>query len=54
LAAVLPLTPLASPLGFVPPPPRLFLIVAAMAAVYLAGVQGVKTWFYQRFTQPDG
>ena len=45
---------LASPLGFVAPPPRFFLILAAMVAVYLAGVQGVKTWFYRRFTHPDG
>ncbi|PYQ63583.1 MAG: magnesium-translocating P-type ATPase, partial [Acidobacteria bacterium] len=54
LAALLPLTPLASPLGFVAPPPRFFLILAAMVAVYLAGVQGVKTWFYRSFTHPDG
>ena len=49
LAALLPLTPLAPALGFVAPPPRFFLILAAMVAVYLAGVQGVKTWFYRRF-----
>ena len=54
LAALIPLTPLASPLGFVAPPPRFFLILAAMVAVYLAGVQGVKTWFYRSFTHPDG
>ncbi|HEY4575451.1 MAG TPA: hypothetical protein VIJ26_15850 [Thermoanaerobaculia bacterium] len=34
------------------PPPRFFLILAAMVAVYLAGVQGVKTWFYRRFFPP--
>jgi magnesium-transporting ATPase (P-type) len=54
LAALLPLTPLASALGFVAPPPRFFLILAAMVAVYLAGVQAVKTWFYRSFTHPDG
>src|SRR4051794_14679177 len=56
LAALLPLTPLAPALGFVAPPPRFFLILAAMVAVYLAGVQGVKTWFYRRFfpTYPTG
>ncbi|HEY4597661.1 MAG TPA: cation transporting ATPase C-terminal domain-containing protein, partial [Thermoanaerobaculia bacterium] len=52
LAALLPLTPLAPALGFVAPPPRFFLILAAMVAVYLAGVQGVKTWFYRRFFPP--
>ena len=54
LGALIPLTPLAPALGFVPPPLRFFLILAAMVAVYLAGVQGVKTWFYRRFTHPDG
>jgi Mg2+-importing ATPase len=49
LAALLPLTPLAPALGFVAPPARFFLILAAMVAVYLAGVQGVKVWFYRRF-----
>src|SRR4051812_6592014 len=52
LAALLPLTPLAPALGFVAPPPRFFLILAAMVAIYLAGVQGVKTWFYRRFFPP--
>src|SRR3954470_7592828 len=56
LAALLPLTRLAPVLGFEPLPPRFFLILAAMVAVYLAGVQGVKTWFYRRFfpTYPTG
>jgi Mg2+-importing ATPase len=49
LGALIPLTPLAGPLGFVAPPARFFLILAAMVAVYLAGVQGIKTWFYRRF-----
>lgn len=52
LAALLPLTPLAPALGFVAPPPRFFLILAAMVAVYLAGVQEVKIWFYRRFSSP--
>jgi Mg2+-importing ATPase len=50
LAALLPLTPLAPALGFVAPPPRFYLVLAAMVAVYLVGVQGVKTWFYRRFS----
>ena len=49
LGALIPLTPLAGPLGFVAPPAKFFLILAAMVAVYLAGVQGIKTWFYRRF-----
>ncbi len=55
LAALIPLTPLAHALGFVPPPPRFFLILAAMVAVYLAGVQGVKVWFYRHLApHPKG
>ncbi len=53
LAALIPLTPLARPLGFVAPPARFFLILAAMVAVYLVGVQGIKTWFYRRFAPGD-
>ena len=49
LGALIPLTPLAKPLGFVAPPAKFFLILAAMVAVYLAGVQGIKMWFYRRF-----
>jgi len=55
LGALIPLTPLAPALGFVPPPPRFFLILAAMVAVYLAGVQGVKVLFYRfLFPTPTG
>jgi Mg2+-importing ATPase len=54
LGALIPLTPLAPALGFVAPPLRFFLILTAMVAVYLAGVQGVKIWFYRHFTHPDG
>ena len=49
LGALIPLTPFAHALGFVAPPARFFLILAAMVAVYLVGVQAVKTWFYKRF-----
>jgi Mg2+-importing ATPase len=49
LGALLPITPLGRTLGFVPPPPVFFLILAAMVAMYLGGVQVVKTWFYRRF-----
>ena len=49
IGALIPFTPLAGPLGFVAPPARFFLILAAMVAVYLAGVQGIKVWFYRHF-----
>jgi Mg2+-importing ATPase len=49
LGAVIPWTPFAAALGFVPPPAKFFLILSAMVAVYLAGVQGIKMWFYKRF-----
>ncbi len=47
VAAMLPYTRIASRLGFVPPPPLFFLILAGMVAAYLAGVQVVKGWFYR-------
>ncbi len=34
-------------LGFVPPPPTFFLILAGMMAVYLCAVEAVKRWFYR-------
>ena len=48
-AIALPLTPLGSRLGFVRPPLTFFLILAAMVATYLLGVEVVKRWFYRRF-----
>lgn len=48
LAALLPFTPLGHFLGFVPPPPLFFLILAAMVALYLVMVEWVKQWFYKR------
>jgi Mg2+-importing ATPase len=52
VAIVLPLTPVGMHLGFVPPPPAFFLILAGMVAVYLVAVEGVKRWFYRHFGQP--
>jgi len=48
IAVLLPLTPLGRYFGFVVPPPSFYLIVAAMAAAYLALVQVVKAIFYRR------
>ena len=50
LAVLLPFTPLGSFLGFVPPPPLFFLILAGMVIVYLLAVEQVKQWFYKRYT----
>jgi len=49
VATALPYTPLAARLGFVPVPGLFFLILAAMAGLYLAMVQGAKNLFYRRF-----
>ena len=45
-ALLLPLTPAAAPLGFVPPPPRLLPILAMLVGAYLLSVEVVKRWFY--------
>src|SRR5262249_13743912 len=42
IGVVLPFTPLAGPLGFVPLPPAFFLFVAAATITYLALVEAVK------------
>jgi Mg2+-importing ATPase len=49
IAILLPFTPLSGHLGFTPPPPSFFLILAALVAVYLLAVEGVKRWFYRHF-----
>ena len=46
-AAWLPFSPAAGYLGFVPPPPAFFLILAAMVALYLVLVQIVKTAYFR-------
>ena len=47
VAAWLPFSPAAPYLGFVPPPPRFFLILAVLVAVYLVLVQFVKTRYFR-------
>lgn len=47
LGIVLPLSPLGSYLGFVPPPTLFFFILACMVILYLLLVEGVKQWFYK-------
>jgi Mg2+-importing ATPase len=48
VAAVLPLTPAASYLGFVAPPPGFYLALAGIVVVYLGCVQLAKWAFYRR------
>jgi len=46
---LLPFSPLAGFLGFVPLPPLYFLILAAMMIIYFALTQLIKTWFNKRY-----
>ncbi|MET0217841.1 MAG: magnesium-translocating P-type ATPase [Burkholderiales bacterium] len=46
-AAWVPFSPAAGYLGFVPPPPAFFLILAAMVALYLVLVQIVKAAYFR-------
>jgi Mg2+-importing ATPase len=50
-AALLPLTPLGAPLGFVAPPPLFYLALPAMVLAYLAAVEAVKRMFYRRLAR---
>jgi Mg2+-importing ATPase len=47
--ALLPFTPLAPWLGFVPLPPLFFGFLFAMVVTYLGAVEVVKRWFYRRY-----
>jgi Mg2+-importing ATPase len=47
--AVLPFTPLASWVGFVPLPLPFFAVLIGMVCAYLVLVEVVKRWFYRRF-----
>jgi Mg2+-importing ATPase len=48
VGCLLPFTPLASALGFVPLPPAFFLFLLAATATYLALVEVVKRWLFSR------
>lgn len=48
VAWLLPLTPLAGPLGFAPLPPGLLLAVAGMVVAYLGCAEAAKRWFHRR------
>ena len=50
IALLLPLSPLASYLGFVAPPLLLYVLVAAMVLVYLFMAEAAKRFFYRYLT----
>lgn len=50
LAMLLPFSPVANELGFVPLPPEFFGLLAVLLAVYLVLVEFGKRWFYKRYT----
>ncbi|GAA1976588.1 magnesium-translocating P-type ATPase [Terrabacter lapilli] len=55
VAAVLPATPLAAPLGFAPLPGAFYAALAVMVLAYLALVEAGKLWFYRAAgAQPEG
>ncbi len=49
VGALLPFSPLASTLGFVPLPALYWLLLVGMMICYIALTQAVKSWFYKRF-----
>jgi P-type Mg2+ transporter len=49
VAVLLPFTPAAAYLGFVPPPAFFFIILAAMLIAYLFAVEWMKQWFFRRY-----
>jgi Mg2+-importing ATPase len=52
LAMLLPFSPVASGLGFVPLPLEFFGLLAVLLAVYLSLVELGKRWFYKRYAAP--
>jgi P-type Mg2+ transporter len=50
VGAVLPFTPAAPWVGFVPLPLPFFAVLIGMVGAYLVLVEIVKRWFYRRFT----
>ncbi len=51
LAVVLPLTPLGTYFGFVPPPFSFYVILTGLVFFYLFVAEGIKQWFFHRFTE---
>jgi Mg2+-importing ATPase len=53
LAMLLPLSPVASDLGFAPLPLEFFGLLAVLLTVYLSLVELGKRWFYRRYAGPS-
>ena len=51
LALVFPYTPLGRYFGFVEPPLSFYLILIGLVFFYLFAVEGIKQWFFRRFTE---
>lgn len=51
VGALLPISPLASPLGFARPPATAYLTIALLAAAYLGLAEAGKAWFFRE--RPD-
>ncbi len=49
VGALIPISPLASWLGFVPLPPLYWLFLTGMMIAYVFLTQFIKSWFYRRF-----
>jgi len=49
VGALLTVSPLADALGFVPLPPRYWLLLAIILVCYVVLTQLIKSWFYRRF-----
>lgn len=47
IAVLVPFSPLAPVLGFVPPPVEMLLLIAALALTYLVCAEAAKRWFYR-------
>ena len=49
VGGLLPYSPLAGSLGFVPLPPLYWLLLLGMLVCYLAITQAIKSWFVKRY-----
>jgi Mg2+-importing ATPase len=54
LAALLPWLPFAGELGFVPPPPVFYAVLAGIVAAYLTVMLWAKQVFYRRWERRSG
>jgi Mg2+-importing ATPase len=54
VAWIIPFTPLGPLFGFEPPPPSFLMLLVGMVATYLALVEVIKKWFYNRTEMRGG